>query len=94
LLWGLRNIWEKFVSEDDVSASKQPEREHILDDHHELLIIAIVLEQPDIYLREICEYIHSATGTSVSESTICSFEKTWLHPQKKSGKLLPRGAVI
>ena len=79
----VHNIWEKFVSEDDVSASKQPEREHILDDHHELLIIAIVLEQPDIYLREICEYIHSATGTSVSESTICRVLKRHGYTRKK-----------
>lgn len=79
----VHNIWEKFVSEDDVSASKQPEREHILDDHHELLIIAILLEQPDIYLREICEYIHSATGTSVSESTICRVLKRHGYTRKK-----------
>ena len=77
----MHNIWERFVNNNDPGASKQPDRERNLVHHHELLIIAIVLEQPDIYLRELCQYIKFVTGTSVSESTIiCRLEKkAWLY---------------
>ena len=57
----------------EVTAKKQPPREsmRVLDHHHELLVIGLVLHQPDMYLREICQFIHSTSGVNVSEPTLC-----------------------
>ena len=43
----------------------------VLDHHHELLVIGLVLHQSDMYLREICQSIHSTSGVNVSEPTLC-----------------------
>lgn len=42
-----------------------------IDDHHELLILALVAENPCLYLHEICTLIEEATGLNVSGSTVC-----------------------
>ena len=57
----------------EVTAKKQPPREsmRVLDHHHELLVIGLVLHKPDIYFREVCKYIHATSGVNVSEPTLC-----------------------
>ena len=57
----VHNVLDKFVATGDVSANKQPARESLrrLDHYHDLLVIGLVLDQPDIYFREICQYLHS-----------------------------------
>ena len=69
----VHNVWKKFEVTGEVTASKQPSREcmRVLDHLHELLVVGLILHQPDMYLREICQYIHSTSGVSVSESTAC-----------------------
>ncbi len=42
-----------------------------LDVHEELYAIATVLENPSMYLSEICQELKEATGVFVSPSTIC-----------------------
>lgn len=42
-----------------------------LDEIHELFIIGLIMENPDVYLIEICQKIFEATGTNVSGSTVC-----------------------
>ena len=42
-----------------------------LDDYHVLLIMGIILNNPCVYLREICKIIEEATGTVVSGATVC-----------------------
>lgn len=53
--------------------SKQQKREECrkLDDHHELLILALVAENPCLYLREICALLKEATTVEISEPTVC-----------------------
>ena len=42
-----------------------------LDELHELYIIALLIDNPGLYLNEICEKIKSNTGVSVSGPTVC-----------------------
>lgn len=42
-----------------------------LDNHHKLYIIGLVLENPSIYLGEICSKIQDVTGVTLTPSTIC-----------------------
>ncbi len=42
-----------------------------LDMHHEMAIIAMVLENPTAYLQEICSMIEEVSKVEVSESTVC-----------------------
>ena len=66
-------IFARFRETGDVAPLKQPFREDTrkLDEHHELLIMALVYENPCLYLRELCHAIHEATGVIVSGSTVC-----------------------
>ena len=52
-------IFKRFEDTGDVTVSKQQSRPCYwkLDDLHELFIIAIVMENPCMYLTEICEAI-------------------------------------
>ena len=69
----VHNVWETFVATGDVSAKKPPAREsqRVLDEYHELLVVGLLLEQPDVYLREVCQHISTTTGVTVSEATVC-----------------------
>ena len=72
-------IFKRFEDSGDVAPRKQSSRLHAcmharkLDEHHEheLLIIEKVMENPCVYLREICQRIEEATHTRVSGSTVC-----------------------
>ena len=66
-------IFKHFEESGDVAPQKQPSRPHTrkVDDHHELLTTAIVIENPCMYLGEICQRIKEATGAQVSGSSVC-----------------------
>ena len=66
-------IFKRFEDTGDVTVSKQQSRPYHrkLDDLHELFIIGIVMENPCIYLTEICQAIYEATGVKVSSSLVC-----------------------
>ena len=66
-------VFTRFEETGEVEPLKQPLREdqRKLDCHHELLLIALVLESPTTYLHELCGMLHKATGVCVSEATIC-----------------------
>ena len=61
-------IFSRFRDTGNVAPLKQPSREDArkLDGHHELFIIAMIHENPSLYLREICQAIYEATGVMVS----------------------------
>ena len=67
----VHNIWQKFEATGDISEAVTRERERVLAEHHEILFLAVLAVHPGMYLSELCTYIHSATGTLVSNSTIC-----------------------
>lgn len=66
-------IYTRFRVTGDVAPRKQPlRRQHRkLDDCHELLVMGIVLNNPCIYLREVCIIIKESTGVQVSGATVC-----------------------
>ena len=78
-------IFKRFEETGDVTASKQSRRLHArkLDEHHELLIIAMVMENPCVYLREVCQRIEEATHVRVSGSTICRILRKNGYTRKK-----------
>ena len=66
-------IFKHFEESGDIAPSKQCSRLHSrkLNEHHELLIIEIVMENPCVYLQEVRQRIEEATRTQVSVSTVC-----------------------
>ena len=66
-------VFTRFEETGEVEPLKQPlkEDQRKLDCHHELLLIALVLETPTSYLHELCGMLHEATCVCVSEATIC-----------------------
>ena len=66
-------IFKKFETTGEVSSVKLTEMHNfrMLDDHHELLILGLVADNPCLYLRELSQMIFTATNVRVSGSTIC-----------------------
>lgn len=66
-------LYARYVDTGDVAPKMQPARPDArkLDNLHELYIIALVHENPALYLHEICAKIVEATGITVSGSTVC-----------------------
>ena len=54
-----------------------------LDEHHQLLIIALIMHNPCMYLSELCYEIKQATGLEVSGSTVCQIMKSNGFSRKK-----------
>ena len=61
---------------------EERESQRVLDEYHELLIVGLILNQPDMYLRELCQHVHTVTGVQVSELTICRILKNGLTIKK------------
>ena len=65
-------VYKRFAETGDVEPLKQPLRDiRKLDSLHEQLVIATVMENPRIYLHEMCKMLKEATRVEVSEATIC-----------------------
>lgn len=66
-------LYKKFVTTGKLSPSKRTSRPEArkLDELHELYIISLLLENPGLYLDEICSKIRDSTGVTVSGSTVC-----------------------
>lgn len=66
-------IFVRFKATSNVTSLGQPSRpqHRKLDDCHELMIIGIILDNPCVYLREICSKIKEATGVVISGATVC-----------------------
>ena len=67
------NIFQLFQRTGSVDAKPPSKRPDFcnLDEHHQLYIISMVLDNPTLYLGEICTAIKDATGTVVVPRTIC-----------------------
>ena len=66
-------IFKRFESTGDVAPLGRGARpgKRKLDDHHELLIIGLITENPGITLQEVCLKIKEATYVHVSGPTVC-----------------------
>ena len=73
----VHSVWEIFVRTGGVSAKAPQQRplQRVLDEYHELLVVQLISDKPDLYLREICQSVHEITGVTVSEATICRLLK-------------------
>ena len=67
----MHTVQQRFEETGNVDPSNQPQRERCLDGHHELFVVALVMECPSYYLAEICQAVEEVTGVHVSEATIC-----------------------
>lgn len=79
------NIYTLFVRTGDVNhkkARKKPEKCK-LDHHHQLYVIGLILNNPTMYLREICSEIKQMTGTEVSPSMLCKMLRMHGFSRKK-----------
>ena len=54
-----------------------------LDHHDELFVIVTVLENPSIYIEEVCKIIQSNLGKDVSTATICRLMRRYGITRKK-----------
>ena len=52
-------------------------------DHEELLVIGVVLENSTFELKEVRKIVQDATGTSVSNATLCRLLKRYGMTRKK-----------
>ena len=59
---------KRFEDTGEVKRAKQPLRARKLDEHHEHLVIAILM---DTHLHELCAHIAETSGVQVSEATVC-----------------------
>ena len=69
----VHNIYKLFEQTGEVDPKKpcrRPEQAK-LDSYYQLLIIGIVLENPTMYLGEVCQLVQEVTATQISPSTIC-----------------------
>ena len=67
-------LYRRFVQTGELSITRKPMSRpdyRKLDDLHEIYILGLVMENPGLYLIEICQKICEATGVTVSGSTVC-----------------------
>ena len=65
------NIFKIFQQTGGVNHKQQPRHERKLDNHHELYIIGLVLNDPTLWLSELVDKVQEISGTVVSVSTLC-----------------------
>ena len=67
------NTFKLFEHTGDVMAKGLRKRPKVckLDYHHQLYVITLVLDKPNIYLSELCSAIKEITDIHISSSTIC-----------------------
>ena len=66
---------------DHVSSDRRATRK--FDEHQELYIIGVILQEPSLYLGELCQQIHDDIGIEVSPATVCKLLKRYGMSRKK-----------
>lgn len=66
-------LYKRFVATGELSPPQRACRPDArkLDEYHELYIMSLLIDNPGLYLSEICLAIKDATGVIVSGSTVC-----------------------
>ena len=80
-----KNIYSLFEITGDVESKLIGPRRELrkLDDHMELLILGLILDNPSLYLSEVCEKIEELSGILVSQATVCRLLKKYGLTRKK-----------
>lgn len=78
-------LYQRYVRTGNFAAQKRSDRPQCrkLDGHHELLILGLLMENPAMYLVEICAKIQEVTGTTVSGATVCRLLQKHGYTRKK-----------
>ena len=89
-------IYTRFVNTGDVASLQRCSRPNLrrLDDKLELFIIALICENPTLYLREICSKISEVTNVIVSSSTICRVLHKYGCSRKKLTKIAKQRSTL
>ena len=89
-------IFRKFVTTGDVSPCRRSARpgSRKLDDHHEVFILALVFNNPTLYLREICQKITEVTSVTVSPETVCRVLQRNGYTRKKVLQVAKQRSVV
>ena len=66
-------VFDETGNVDTKDSLTRGQAQKVLSSRDEFLLLELVLELPGVYLHEICQEMHSTTGTHVSEATICRF---------------------
>ena len=55
-----------------------------LSSQEELIVIGLLLDNPALYLSEVCQMISQITGILISPPTVCRVDhsQTWSDPKK------------
>ena len=79
------NTFKLFEHTGSVEAKKARKRPELckLDYHHQLYVIGLVLDNPKLYLHEVCHHVKEITNTEVSPATICSLLASYGITRKK-----------
>ena len=69
----VHDVWKRFVLTGDVESRKPPARyeSRTLTQQHEQIVVGLVMEDPAMYLKEMCDKILEITRIPVSASTVC-----------------------
>ena len=79
-------LYKRFVLTGELSSEKKSKsrpNSRKLDEFHEFYILGLVIENPGLYLIEICKKIQAATGAVVSGPTVCRVLKRNGYTRKK-----------
>ena len=84
-LGSAHRLYQRYVRSGNFTASKRSNRPQCrkLDEHHELLILGLLMENPGLYLNKICSKIQEVTGATVSAATVCRLLKKHGYTRKK-----------
>ena len=66
-------VFDETGNVDTKDSLTRGQAQKVVSSQDEFLVLELVLEWPGVYLHEICQEMHSTTGTHVSEATICRF---------------------
>lgn len=84
-LGSAHRLYQRYVRTGNFAARKRPDRPQCrkLDEHHGLLILTFLMENPAMYLVEICAKVQEVTGTTVSGATVCRLLQKHGYTRKK-----------
>lgn len=80
-----KSVYSLFEITGDVEPKLSGPRRELrkLDDHMELFILGLILDDPSLYLSEICDKVVELSGIRVSQATICRLLQRYGLTRKK-----------
>ncbi len=91
----VHNVWKWYEVSGEVAATKQPARHEsrMLGQQHKLLVVGLVMEDPALYLKEVCGKVLEITGLQVSAPYVELYTDMGLH-EGRSANLTSKMCTI